>query len=155
MLLTSPLSVRQIVLGKFMAVAAMIVLMCVLALIFPALLCTIAAPEIPPIFSGLLGLLLCSCAFASVAMAASCCTDNQIVAGISGIVTLLLLYVIFSPAKSLGPTARAVLEYLSPVWQVNDLIQGVITLQACVYFGSAIIFGLFVCQRALDVQRWR
>ena len=155
LLLTSPLSVRQIVLGKFGAVAAMTAMMCVLALVFPALLCTIASPEIAPILSGFAGLLLCSWAFASIALAASCYTDNQIVAGVSGVVTLLLLYVIFSPAQSLGEGAQAVLEYLSPVWQVNDMIQGVVPLKAVVYLVSLTVFGLFICQRALEVQRWR
>jgi ABC-2 type transport system permease protein len=88
-------------------------------------------------------------------MAVSSFTENQIVAGVSSMVTLLLLYVIQAPAESLHGTVAEVLRYLSPVDQVQDFVRGVITLKATVYFLSLISLGLFLSQRALDALRWR
>jgi ABC-2 type transport system permease protein len=88
-------------------------------------------------------------------MAVSSFTENQIVAGVSSMVTLLLLYVIQAPAESLDGTVADVLRYLSPVDQVQDFVRGVVTLKATVYFVSMITLGLFLSQRALDALRWR
>jgi len=155
LLVTSPVSVAEIVLGKFLGVAFIIVVMCVLVALFPLMLYLFGNPEVLPILSGLLGLILCALGFASVGMAVSAFTENQIVAAVSSMVTLLLLYVIHSPADSLGGTPAAVLTYLSPVLQVVDLIRGVVTIKALVYFGSLILFGLFLSERALEAYRWR
>jgi ABC-2 type transport system permease protein len=155
LLATSPLHVRDIVLGKFLGVAFVIVIMAVLVSAFPLLLCVYGNPEVGPILSGLLGITLCSLGFASVGMAVSSFTENQIVAGICSMVTLLLLYVIHSPAESLGGGAGTMLVYISPVMQVKDLLHGVISLKSIVYFLSLISLGLFLSQRALDAHRWR
>lgn len=155
LLITSPVSVSQIVLGKFLSLAIVLIIMLSVNLIFPALLITYGDPEIPPIVSGFLGLVLCSLGFASIGMAVSSFTENQVVAGVISMVTLLLLYVIQAPAESLGGTAAEVVRYLSPVDQLQDLLRGIITLKSITYFVSLIVVGLFLSQRALEAYRWR
>jgi len=155
LLITSPLSVSAIVLGKFLSLAIIILLMLGISFIFPLLLIVYGSPEVPPILSGFVGVLLCTLGFASIGMAVSSFTENQIVAGVSSMVTLLLLYVIQAPAESLGGTAAEVLRYLSPIEQVQQFVRGVISLQSVTYFVSLILFGLFVSQRALEAHRWR
>ena len=157
LLITSPLSVAAIVTGKFLGVAFILIVMNLFAFCFPAMLILFGspAPEAAVIFSGLLAVILCSLSFAAVAMAVSAFTENQIVAGVSGIVVLLLLYVIHAPGESMGGGWAKVLEYISPVLQARDMIQGVISTQSLIYFASLIVFGIFLSQRALDAQRWR
>jgi len=105
LLITSPVSVREIVLGKFLSLAVVLVAMLLISAIFPALLIVYGAPEVAPILSGFLGVVLCALGFASIGMAVSSFTENQIVAGVSSMVVLLLLYVIQAPAESLGGTS--------------------------------------------------
>jgi ABC-2 type transport system permease protein len=155
LLVTSPVSVGEIVLGKFLGVAFVIFVMITLVSLFPLILYAFGNPEVPPILSGYLGLLLCSLSFASVGMAVSSFTENQIVAGISGMVTLLLLYVLHSFAEPLGGVWADVAAYISPAMQVQDPIKGVITIKSAVYFISLITLGLFLAQRALEAYRWR
>ncbi len=157
LLVTSPLTVFEMVMGKFFGVASVITLMLLGVLCFPLLLVVFGSPgpELGPIVSGFLGLLLLSFGFASIGMAASAFTENQIVAGVSSMVVLLLLYVIHAPAESLGGTAGDVLMYLSPVMQVKDLFKGVISLKAVTYFMSLIVLGVFMSTRALEAYRWR
>lgn len=157
LLITSPLSVSAIVIGKFLGVAFIVTVMNLLSFAFPALLIAFGnpAPEVAVIFSGLLGLILCSLGFVAIAMAVSAFTENQVVAGVSGIVVLLIYYVIHAPAESLGGIWAKILVYLSPVMQVKDLFDGVIQTQSLFYFLSVIVFGIFLSQRALDAQRWR
>ena len=155
LLITSPVSVSQIVLGKFLSIAVVLIIMLSVNLIFPALLMKYGNPEVLPIVSGFLGLVLCSLGFASIGMAVSSFTENQVVAGVVSMVTLLLLYVIQAPAESLGGAAADVFRYLSPVDQLQDLLRGIITLKSITYFVSMIVIGLFLSQRALEAYRWR
>lgn len=157
LLMTSPVSVGGIVLGKYLAVLTMLCLVIGLSLVFPALLCVWGqpGPEGPPLISGAGGVLLCAAAFASVALGLSALVESQLVAGLSALVVLLLLYVIFWPAKSLGGYGEDVLKALSPVWQANDLIDGVVTLSSLVYFASLIVLGLFAAVRIIEWQRDR
>lgn len=155
LLVTSPLSVFDIALGKFLGVAFIVAVMVSITGAFPLLLVWYGNPEIFPILSGFLGVLLCAIAFASIGMAASAISENQIVAGVSGMVVLLLLYVIHSPAESIGGVVGEFLRNMSPVVQVQDLIRGVVSLKSLAYFVSLILIGLFFSQRALDAHRWR
>lgn len=155
LLLTSPVSVSQIVYGKYLGLSCVVVVMCLFSFVCPLLLCIFVNPEIAPVVSGAVGVLLCGLAFTSIGMAASSFSDSQIVSGVSSMVVLLLLYIIFGPQKTPGGTVEEVLRYMSPVWQVNELIEGVVSIQGAVYFVSLIAVGLFLCQRALDAERWR
>ncbi len=155
LLVTSPVKVREIVLGKFIGVSFVILLMVLLAFFFPLILCVFGNPEVLPILSGALGVLLCAVGFASIGMAVSSFTENQVVAAVCSMVTLLLFYVIGSPAESIGGVAGEILTYLSPVVQVQNLIKGVISLKTLVYFGSLVGLGLFLSERALEAYRWR
>lgn len=155
LLITSPVSVSEVVLGKFLSLAVVIVTMLSISFIFPLLLTIYGNPEVPPIISGFLGVVLCALGFASIGMAVSSFTENQIVAGVSSMVVLLLLYVIQAPAESLGGTSAEVLRYLSPIDQVQQFLRGVISLKSLTYFVSLILLGLFLSQRALEAHRWR
>jgi ABC-2 type transport system permease protein len=156
LLVTSPVSVGEIVLGKFLGIASVLVAMIFMASIFPLAVCLILTPEIAPVFCGIGGTLLFALGMASVAMAVSSFTENQIVAAISSVVVLLLLYVIQSPAEALGPsTVASILQYLSPPAQIQDMLRGVVTLKSTVYFLSLISLGLFFSFRALEAHRWR
>lgn len=155
LLITSPVSVFQLVLGKFASLAIVLTGMLALNLLFPALLILHGNPEVAPILSGFLGVVLCALGFASVGMAVSAFTENQVVAGVASMVTLLLLYVIQAPAESIGGVAGEVFRYLSPVDQLQDPLRGIITLKSIGYFASMILLGLFLSQRALEAYRWR
>jgi len=161
LLITSPLSVGEIIMGKYLGVASVILIMASLSFIFPVLLTFYAdqglgGPEFLPILSGIGGLVLCALAFASIGMAVSAFTENQVVAAICSMVTLLLLYVLGSAAEAMsGGLWPEVFRYLSPVLQVQDLIKGVVTLQSLVYFGTLITLGVFLSKRALEAYRWR
>lgn len=155
LLITSPISVSQLVFGKFLSLAIVLTVMLGVNLIFPVLLVEYFNPEVAPILSGFTGVLLCGLGFASIGMAVSSFTENQVVAGVASMVTLLLLYVIQAPAESLGGTAAEVFRYLSPIDQLQDPLRGIVTLKTVAYFFSMIAIGLFLSKRSLEAYRWR
>lgn len=155
MLAISPLSITEIVLGKFLGVTAILAIMLGLVFLFPLFLYFQSEMEFWPMLLGLLGLLLYALAFASIGMAISAFTNNQVVAAVGSMVTLLLLYMINSPAESVGGTLGEFLRYLSPAEQAVDLLLGVIETKSLIYFTSLILTGIFLSNRALEAQRWR
>ena len=155
LLMTSPLSITEIVAGKFLGAVAFLMVMLGLTAIYPLILVLYGNPELGIIAAGYLGLLLLAIAFTTVGLLTSSLTENQIIAAVSCLVLLLLLYVIAWPADTAGPVVGAVLKYLSLTEHFSELVKGVIDTKDLVYFLSVILLALFLTQRSVESIRWR
>lgn len=155
LLMTSPLTVTEIVLGKFLGAFSFIFIMVLLTGIYPLILVIYGDPEPGVILSGFLGLLLLATAFVSVGLLTSSFTENQIIAAVSCLVALLLLYVISWPADTAGETLGALLKYVSLTEHFGEMVKGVIDTRDLMYFGSVIVLALFLTQRSVESLRWR
>ncbi|MEO8602158.1 MAG: ABC transporter permease [bacterium] len=155
LLMTSPISVTEIVLGKFFGAFGFVLIMVGLTAVYPLILVLYGDPEAGVILSGFLGLLLLATAFVSVGLLTSSFTDNQIIAAVSCLVGLLLLYVISWPAETAGANLGAVLKYLSLTEHFGEMVKGVIDTRDLMYFGSVIVLALFLTQRSVESLRWR
>ncbi len=155
LLLTSPLTVTQIVMGKFFGCVFFIFVMVLLAGIYPAILVLYGNPELGVLASGYIGLFLLGVVFVAVGLFTSSLTENQIVAAVSCFVILLLLYVLSWPAETIGARAGGVLKYLSVIEHFSDMAKGLMDTEALVYYLTLIIVGLFLTHRAVDASRWK
>lgn len=155
LLLTSPLTDAQIVIGKFLGAMALYAAMLALTLIHFGLLFVFGSPEWKPLATAYLGLLLFGGCFISIGLFVSSLTKNQIVAGAATFGVFLLLWVVDWIGQSLGPTGEAVLKYLSMTDHLDDFVKGVIDTKHLVYYLSFIAFGLFLTLRSVDTERWR
>lgn len=155
LLMTSPLSITEIVLGKFFGALAFVFVMLLLTGVYPLILALYGDPEMGVILSGFLGLFLLATAFVAVGLLTSSFTENQIIAAVSCLVGLLLLYVISWPADTAGATMGAVLKYASLTEHFSELVKGVIDTRDLVYFASVIVLALFLTQRSVESLRWR
>lgn len=155
LLMTSPLTITEIVLGKFLGAFVFVLVMVLLTGIYPLILVLFGDPEPGVILSGFLGLLLLATAFVSVGLLTSSFTENQIIAAVTCMVALLLLYVISWPAETAGETWGAVLKYVSLTEHFAELVKGIIDTRDLMYFGSIIVLALFLTQRSVESLRWR
>jgi len=155
LLMTSPLSITEIVAGKFLGALAFLLVMVGLTGVYPLILLLYGNPEVGIIAAGYLGLLLLATAFLTIGLLTSSFTENQIIAAVSCLVILLLLYVISWPAESAGPIVGVVLKYLSLTEHFSQMVKGVIDTKDLVYFGSVIALALFLTQRSVESVRWR
>ena len=155
LLLTSPLSITEIVLGKFIGAFAFMLVMIGLTGMYPLLLLVYGNPEVGIMVSGYLGLLLLATTFVCVGLLTSSLTENQIIAAVSCLVALLLLYVIAWPADTAGQTLGAVLKYLSLTEHFSEMVKGLIDTRDLVYFATVIVLSLFLTQRSVESIRWR
>jgi ABC-2 type transport system permease protein len=155
LLLTSPLTDLQIVIGKFLGGMVLYVAMLAVTLVHMAFLFAYGNPEWRPIATGYLGLLLMGGCFLSLGLFVSSLTRNQIIAGMVTFAVFLMFWVINWIATFMGPTPQAVLNYLSITEHLNDFARGVIDTKHLVYYFSFIAFSLFLTVRAVDSERWR
>ena len=155
LLLTSPLTDFQIIMGKFLGAVGLYFLMLAVTSIHIAILFIYGNPEWKPILTGYLGLFLMGASFISIGLLISSLTRNQIVAGMVTFAVLLLLWTISWMADSAGPMMQTVLKALSITERFDDFSKGVIDLKHVVYYLSFISFGLFLTAKSVDSERWR
>jgi len=155
LLLTSPLTDFQIIMGKFLGAMSLYAAMLAVTLIHIGLLFTASKPEWIPILTTYLGLILMGGCFIAVGLLISSLTKNQIVAVMVTFTVFLMLWVINWIASFVGPTAQAVLNYLSITDHLDDFTRGIIDTKHLVYYVSFIAFGLFLTARAVDTERWK
>jgi ABC-2 type transport system permease protein len=155
LLMTSPITDFQIIIGKFVGAMALYCSVLAVTLVHMALLFIYGQPELKPILSGYLGLILLGGSFVSVGLFFSSLTKNQIVAGMFTFAVLLLFWVLDWLGGLTGPTAEKVITYLSMTGHLEDFLRGVIDTRHLVYYVSFITFALFLTAKAVDSERWR
>jgi ABC-2 type transport system permease protein len=155
LLLTSPITDLQIIFGKFLGAMGLFAAMLLVTAIDIAILFRLGNPELKPVLTGYLGLLLMGGCFLSVGLLISSLTKNQIVAGIMTFGVFLMLWIINWFSDSVGPTGRAILSFLSITEHLDDFTKGVLDTKHIVYYLSFITFGLFLTAKSVDSERWR
>ena len=155
LLLSSPVHLREIILGKFLACMIVVAVMILLSSYSVGFLFLLGEPEPGPVVTGYLGVLLMAGCFVSVGIFASSLTDNQIVAAVLTFGFSLFMWVIGWGAQAAGSTTGQVLQYLSIVDHLGRFLKGLVNTSDLVYFLSVILFNLFLCHRVLDSNRWR
>jgi ABC-2 type transport system permease protein len=155
LLLTSPVTDFQIIMGKFLGAMGLYVAMLLVTGLYMVILFIYGNPEWRPVVAGYLGLLLMGGCFISVGLLISSLTKNQIVAGFLTFAVFLMLWVINWIGDSSGPTTQAIVSYLSITEHFDDFARGVIDTKHLVYYLSFMVFGLFLTAKSVDSERWR
>jgi ABC-2 type transport system permease protein len=155
LLLTSPVSDLEIILGKFFGALGLYVAMLLVTLLYIAILFVYGNPEWRPLIACYLGLLLMGGAFLSLGLLISSTTNNQIVAGIISFIVFLMLWIVGWFADGAGPIMGAITRYMSITEHFDDFSKGIIDTKHVIYYLSLITFGLFLTAKSVDTERWR
>jgi ABC-2 type transport system permease protein len=155
LLLTSPVTDVQIILGKFLGAMTLYAAMLAITAIHMGLLFSYGNPEWKVVVIGYLGLLLMGGCFISVGLLISSMTKNQIVSGMITFAVFLMLWVINWPASFVGPNTQNILNYLSITEHFDDFTKGILDTKHLVYYFSVMSFGLFLTARSVDTERWK
>jgi len=155
LLLTSPVTDFQIIMGKFLGAMALYGVMLLVTMIHIGLLFVYGRPEWKPILTAYLGLLLLGGCFISLGLLISSLTKNQIVAGMVTFAVFLLLWIITWIGSFSGPTVDQLTQYLSIIDHLDDFSKGVVDTKHLIYYLSFITFGLFLTAKSVDSERWR
>ena len=155
LLMTSPVSLTDIVAGKFLSAALFVLVLIGTTLVYPIVLMIFGQPDIGTLVASILGTFLLTCCLLTTGILFSAMTENQIVAVFLTICVNFLLWIISWSAYSAGPVWSEVLMHLSLINHFMKFSQGMIETGDLIYYLSFIFFGLFLTHRVLDSYRWR
>lgn len=94
LILTSPISITKIVLGKFIAALGIVILTEIFTFIYFGILCHYGMPKLTTTFITLLGFLLFTMSYVSFGILTSSITENQIISGIISIGFFVITWVL-------------------------------------------------------------
>ena len=155
LLLTSPVRVGEIVLGKFLGGLVLVLLMVALSGMFGLLVIIYGNPELPMMLSGYLGLALMAMSFLAIGTLISSFTDNVVIAYVGSLFALLVLYTVGWLGETVQGVAGGLIRYASITDHFQELTKGVIDSKDIVYFATLLVVGLFLTQRSVESVRWR
>lgn len=94
LLLTTPLSIKDIVIGKYFASVALFFLTLAITMVYPLILKLYGTIAIGEIIATYIGFMLLGSAFISVGIFVSALTENQVVAAVSSFGALLIIWIL-------------------------------------------------------------
>lgn len=154
LLLTSPVTMAGIVLGKYLAALVVYLVAVGISLLYPLILGLYGEPDWGPVISSYLGFILLGATYLAVGFFASSLTSSQLLAGVTGIGILLLFWIVGWLSSALGPGVGQVAGYLSVLNQFDDFLKGILDSTHLVYYGSLIAAFLFLSVQNLQRRVW-
>jgi ABC-2 type transport system permease protein len=156
LLLTSPVTDLQVVLGKFFAAGTFFIILLLSTFIPMAVLYLYSSPASGPILTAYLGLLLYGLSIVAIGLFISTLTENQIIAAVLSFGTIMVLWLVDVVATNAeSPTSKGVLTYLSILSHLDDFMKGVLSTSHIIFYVSLMLVGLFLTYRSIDSLRWR
>jgi len=126
LLLSSRLSVTDIVLGKFIAALVVFLLTLLVTAAFPIILVIYGDPNIGGIFASYFGFFLFGSAMIAVCTFIASFTENQVIAAIASFGLLFLLVMLSSFSKSIDvPVLKQILSALAISARYDEFIRGI------------------------------
>lgn len=156
LLRTSPVPIRKIVVGKYLAAFTLFLIMVALTLIYPLILTFLVDGGIPmgKNLSGYVAFILLGASYLAISLFTSSFTESQVVAAVSGIVVLLVFYFMQSIGATVGGTFGAVLQWLSPLTRYSDFALGGFNLASLVFYITFAAVAVFLTVMNVERKRW-
>jgi len=155
LLVTSPLTDMEIILGKFLGALALYSVLIAISFLYIGVLFIYGNPNAKPLIANALGLLLFGAGLLALGMWFSTFTKNQIIAGVVSMVVFLVLWILdWTQSFSTGKAA-AVMSYMSISTHLDNFAKGVIDLTDVVYFVSLTALGIFLTARSVEALKGR
>lgn len=155
-LLTAPVNLAEIVMGKFFAAATVFVIGMAIYVPYVLVLYSLAG-NLPwaTIIGHFVGLLLVGTSFISIGLFVSSLTEIQIVAAIISLLINFLLYMIdiFASRVTFAPL-KQVMVAVGFYNRYTEFTQGILNITSVVFFISVIFVFNFLTVRVLERRRW-
>jgi ABC-2 type transport system permease protein len=155
LLLTSPVSTWEIVLGKYLGVMGYITVILACTLHYPLIWFWLGDPDPGVMAASYLAVFLLAGSYCAVGMMFSSFTSNQIVAVVLSFGMLLVLWILGWGSELAGGALAEVLEFASLVNRMEALTKGLVHSKDLIYYFSFIGFFLWVTYQRVEAYRWR
>jgi ABC-2 type transport system permease protein len=154
-LLTAPVSLTGLVMGKFLAAVLMYLLSLAVTLVYAVVVAVFTSPGWPQVMGNFISLLLMGMAFIGIGMFVSSLTENQLIAAVGSFAIALALIMIDSVAPSITVEwLRKVFSAIAFYSRYSAFTVGKLELSGIVFFLSVSAVFIFLTVRVLDKRRW-
>jgi len=148
-LLTMPVTFRDVILGKFLASVALVVAMLIPTIAYPLTVSLMGQLDWGPVVGGSLSAIFLGAAFSAVGLFASALTRNQIIGFIIGLAVCFTLTLIDKMLYFLPQSLLGVFAYLGADFHFQNIAKGIIDSRDILYFVSICFVGLYGAYLAL------
>lgn len=157
LLMSTPLNVFKIVMGKFLAIGVVFFLIMALTFLYPVITTIYGEVRWSGLICGYIGFFLWGMGCVAVGMLVSSFTENQIIAAILGEAAMLILYFmdLFNDIDWMKqrPVLSSVLESLSPKARFEGFATGVFRLSDLVFY--ILFIAVILCWTMISVEKRR
>ncbi len=155
LLMTSPVRLAALIVGKWLAVLTLCTVMLAGTLLFPVVLAYYGQPDWGMVATSYLGMFLCCAAFSAAGLFASSLTDDQVAAGLGGILLLLPFWLVGNADALLGEEYRDLIDLVALLPHLRSFTRGVLDSADVLWFVGFCFVFLFLTYRTLESRRWR
>lgn len=158
LLMTSPLTDTQLVMGKWLGAMGFFVILMVPTFALVGVLEAFGSPDYGPLVTGYIGLLLVGGFYLAIGTFASTISENQIISYMLTVFTICLFtFVIFllSRAAFIPPAIQQAMQFMFVNGHFQDFGKGILDLSRIIYFVSGSAFFLFLAVKLVESKRWR
>lgn len=157
LLLTSPITSWDMVIGKFLAVAGVIAIMLLIALLYPLLtLPLVESIHWPSLLFALSGIFALSLIYAAMNLFCSSLSESILISFVLSVILNVSIWFVGVGVDAVdNQIARQFFEHISLASHLSGLVEGVLRLQTLAFFVTAIGLFLFLAERVVESHRWR
>jgi ABC-2 type transport system permease protein len=149
MLMSAPISMTQIIIGKFVAMVAFLALINLLILAMALSLLAGGKIDLGLLAANLIGLFLLGCSFAAIGLFISCLTTHPVVAAVLSLAVFLGLWIINVAATN----PQSWLHEVSLLDRYQGFLNGSVAVNDLIYFALLTATFLILSIRRLDSDR--
>lgn len=155
MLLTAPISVTSMVVGKYLAAFVVFLIGCGITLIYPFMMSFFSTVPFAETLTCYTGMILLGAVIIAIGAFMSALTESQIVAAVTTYGVLIVTVFLGSLATQVPKEWMAkVLVWLSPLQRFSDFSMGVLNFEAVIYYLSLAALFLFFTVHVFEKKRW-
>ena len=157
LILTAPVSVGKIVLGKYFAMAAIFLIPVAGMCIFPLFLSRFGTVPMAESYAAILAFALYGLTCMAVGILVSSFTESQVIAAVLSFAILFITYMMQGIESLISQTGNVVTKFLSIFdfqTRFSDMVNGVFDITSVIYFVSVIALLLFLTTQSILKRRW-
>ena len=155
LLLTAPVSVIEIVLGKYFAAMAVFGVTILISFVFPITLFAFGAPSVGEVLGSYIGVILLWGSFIAIGVLISATTESQMISAVFTFGILLIVYYMDWFIGNINNQYLVMaLHWLSLFKRYNEFQSGILDVASVIYYLSFIFVILFLTVRTIEKRRY-
>lgn len=158
LILTAPVSVSSIVVGKFLALATVFAIPVAIISIYPLILSIFGTVSFGESYLAILGFFLYGLACIAIGVFISSLTESQVISAVLTFGALFLGYIMSGICNMISTTGNLLTKILSAfdmVSRFDDLLNGSLQLTSIIYYVSVIVLFLIFTVQSIQKRRYQ